>query len=358
MKETMSPRERWEAVLKGVAPDRVPMDYWATPEAEAKLLKHLGVSDPWEMFRILHIDRPVVAEPDYVGPALRKGFDWFGVGYTGVSHGPGIYDEPTFNPLARFQTVEEIEKEYTWPHADWFDYGVLPKKLAGKEQYPVEGPFSEPFFLYKYLRGMEQSFLDLALNPEIVHYILGKLFEYENTRIVRTLEAIPGKLTYNQVDEDFGAQAGLMYSMDHIREFFLPHMKENMEILHAAGVAIMTHSDGGVREAIPDLLAIGTDILNPVQWRCAGMDREGLKRDFGHRLVFHGAMDNQETLPFGKPEDVRREVMDNYRILGAQGGYILAPCHNLQSITPAENIVAMYETGYEEGFSAAARRGA
>jgi uroporphyrinogen decarboxylase len=29
--------------------------------------------------------------------------------------------------------------------------------------------------------------------------------------------------------------------------------------------------------------------------------------------------------------------------LGKDGGYILAPCHNIQAISPAENIIAMYE---------------
>jgi uroporphyrinogen decarboxylase len=80
------------------------------------------------------------------------------------------------------------------------------------------------------------------------------------------------------------------------------------------------------------------------------MDREGLKRDFGAALVFHGGVDNQYTVPFGTVEEVRQEVLDNYRILGASGGYILAPCHNTQSITPPENIVALYETGYAYGW--------
>jgi uroporphyrinogen decarboxylase len=36
--------------------------------------------------------------------------------------------------------------------------------------------------------------------------------------------------------------------------------------------------------------------------------------------------------------------------LGDGGGYILAPCHNIQPITPVENIVAMYEEGYSAGW--------
>jgi len=81
------------------------------------------------------------------------------------------------------------------------------------------------------------------------------------------------------------------------------------------------------------------------------MDREGLKRDFGDRLVFHGGVDNQYTLAFGTVDEVAREVADNLRILGAGGGYILAPCHNIQAVSPAENIVTMYETCYALGWT-------
>ncbi len=79
------------------------------------------------------------------------------------------------------------------------------------------------------------------------------------------------------------------------------------------------------------------------------MEREGLKRDFRDALIFHGGMDNQQTLPFGTVEEVRQEVIDNLKILGRDGGYVLAPCHNIQAVSPPENIVAMYEAGYEYG---------
>jgi uroporphyrinogen decarboxylase len=140
-----------------------------------------------------------------------------------------------------------------------------------------------------------------------------------------------------------------MYSPEQIREFFLPGMKRMMDLTKEHGSYIFHHTDGAVREILPDLIDAGIEVLNPIQWRCRGMDREGLKRDFGDRLIFHGGVDNQQTLPFGTPDDVRQEVRDNLRILGHGGGYILAPCHNIQAVTPPENVVAMYETGYEEG---------
>lgn len=349
-KEIMTPRERWLAVLNRQKPDRVPMDYWGTPETGEMLKKHFGCDDLWDAFRKLHIDKVVVVEPEYVGPPLKPGHDYFGCKWKGIPYGNGVYDECVMHPLARFETVVEIEGEYCWPSPDWFYYGNMMNILDGKEEYPAEGPFSEPFYIYKNLRGQEQAFIDMAIHPEMVEYILDKLFEYDYTRILRTLETISGRLVYNQVAEDLGCQQGLMYSIEHIERFIFPRMKRLMKLLHDAGVFVMTHSDGAVRDVLPRLIECGMDILNPVQWRCAGMERKGLKRDFGEGIIFHGGMDNQQTMPFGSIDDVRQEVLDNFSLLGEGGGYILAPCHNLQPVTAVENIVTMYETGYVEGF--------
>ncbi len=140
-----------------------------------------------------------------------------------------------------------------------------------------------------------------------------------------------------------------MIAPDMIRRFLLPRMKRMTDLAHQAGVSVFHHNDGAIRAILPDLIAMGIDILNPIQWRCQGMDRALLKQDFGQDVVFHGGMDNQVTLPFGTPADVRQEVADNIRLLGKGGGYILAPCHNIQAVSPPENIVTMYETAYELG---------
>lgn len=124
-----------------------------------------------------------------------------------------------------------------------------------------------------------------------------------------------------------------------------------IDLVHDAGAFVFHHSDGAIRKIIPDMIDAGIDILNPIQWRCKGMEREVLKRDFGDKVIFHGGMDNQYTLAYGSVEEVRQEVLDNLRILGEGGGYILAPCHNIQAVSPPENIVAMYETCYENGWT-------
>lgn len=116
-----------------------------------------------------------------------------------------------------------------------------------------------------------------------------------------------------------------------------------VELVHSLGTRAFHHDDGSIRALLPDLIEIGIDVLNPVQWRCRGMDRKALARDFGHAVAFHGAVDNQRTLPFGSSGDVRREVAANIEILAGARGYIVAPCHNIQANTPTANILALYE---------------
>jgi len=347
-KETMSPRERWLAVLERQTPDRVPMDIWITEEASTRLQQYLGCD--WDgVVRRLHIDTPFTVGGRYVGPPPREGEDIWGIRYRDVDYGNGIYREAVNAPLARYNSVEEIEANYTWPNPDHWDYSHLPGSVRGNEHRIIRGGGSEPMLTYKYLRGDRQAFMDLIEHPDIVHYCLGKLFDIAHQNTLRIFETIPGAVSITYIAEDLGGQDAIMYSPEHCREFFFPGMKRMIDLTRQHGSYAFTHSDGSFREVIPDLIDMGVQVLNPIQWRCKGMDREGLKRDFGDKLVFHGGVDNQRTLPFGTPEDVRQEVLDNYRILGAGGGYILAPCHNIQSVTPPENIVAMYETGYQEG---------
>ena len=116
-----------------------------------------------------------------------------------------------------------------------------------------------------------------------------------------------------------------------------------IDVCHAAGVKFMLHSCGAIRPLIPDLIALGVDVLDPIQVAAHGMEPAALKRDFGDRLAFHGGMCTQRTLPFATPQEVREAVLDRIATLGAGGGYILASSHDLSADTPPENIVAMYD---------------
>jgi uroporphyrinogen-III decarboxylase len=143
--------------------------------------------------------------------------------------------------------------------------------------------------------------------------------------------------------DDIGGQSGLLMSPRHWRRFLKPRMAELISTVKGINprLKVAYHTDGRVYDLIPELIEIGIDVLNPVQ--PAAMDCARLKREWGTELCFWGSMDEQHTLPFGTPADVRAEARDRIAVLGAGGGLILGPTHHVQLDTPLENFWAMVQ---------------
>jgi hypothetical protein len=145
---------------------------------------------------------------------------------------------------------------------------------------------------------------------------------------------------------DFGTQHGAFISCNAYSALYQPFHKIVNDWVHEhTKWKTFIHSCGSVRALVPFFIESGFDILNPVQCSAANMDAAELKREFGDRIVFWGGgVDTQKTLPFGMPDDVRREVRERIDIFGSGGGFVFNTVHNVQSGAPAENLVAMYET--------------
>jgi len=369
----MTPRERWLALLHNRPADRIPTDYQATPEVTARLLKDLGCADEMELWRRLSIDKRKMVEPRWArdesgkpaptklvaesGPATHHSPpatrhpppDLWGVRYRKASYGSGTYDEPCFHPLAAAESVEEVHA-HRWPDPDDFDYGVVTAAVEEDDGYwPIHSGCYEPFLLYGYLRGLQQAMEDLLLRPDIADAVLGHLFEFHYEYHRRIFEAGKGRIDLTWVAEDLGAQTGPLFSLATYRRFFLPNQIRMAELARRFGVHVMYHTDGAARMFLPDLIdRVKIEVLNPIQWRCPGMQRERLVADFGDRVIFHGSIDNQRTLAFGSVDDVVQEVRQSIEIY-RNARWICAPCHNIQPITPTENIVAMYDTVHALG---------
>lgn len=347
----MTSRERWLALLAGERPDRIPTDYWATAEVTERLMKDLACSDWDALAARLHLDCGIgLAAPHRTGHHPDDGqADIWGLRHRDVRYEGGQYSEVANHPLAAAATVEDIHA-FKWPSPDDHDYDAYVAQLnslpAGRL---VWAGVYEPFSIYCFMRGMEQAMVDVLVEPELVEAGLGRIFDYHYRLTERLFELGRGRIDMTNISEDLGTQNGLLMGLDQIRRFILPNQKRMADLARSYGIHVFHHDDGAIREVIPDLLnVVGIEMLNPIQWRCAGMEREGLVRDFGRRVVFHGGMDNQQTLAFGSADDVRREVLDNIRIF-APARWVCAPCHNIQAVSPTENIVAMYDTIYENG---------
>lgn len=381
----MTPRERWLALLAGRTPDRIPTDYLATEEVTSRLRRDLGCADDEALYRRLHIDARRFVEPVWRRPPdLDPRADPWGIVYRSVSYGSGSYLEPEVHPLAAAESDADVDA-HRWPSCDEFDYAAITRAVERDDGFrPIHAGQYEPFLLYGYLRGLQTAMEDLALRPEIAETALGHIFDFyyehhrrvfEAGRIVRgdssrrslegeAEESATGVASYSnvhpvrvqnaQIDltwvaEDLGSQTAPLMSLAMYRRFLLPNQIKMADLARRYGVHVMYHTDGAARMFLPDLIdRVGIEILNPIQWRCPGMERERLVADFGGRIIFHGSIDNQQTLPFGSVGDVVREVRDSVRIY-RDARWICAPCHNLQAVSPTENIVAMYEAINELG---------
>jgi len=361
----MNHRERILAAVRHDALDRCPTDIWAVNEIWDKLLAHfeiaeklhvtakvgvtdtVGVSQKLAVYDRLNIDGIIGIAPPYIGPALARSPDYWvnewGMGFRPQSVNGGSYDEQVFYPLAKAETIADLEA-YAWPSPDWYDYARLPELAAQAPGRAIECGYTACFFFHNLTRGLQASLLDPLMRPAFTRYLVQRLSDFFTEYHRRCYEAAPGLIDFTQVTDDFGSQAGLLISPRLFDQFYRWTMERAIELAHANGIRVFHHDDGDIRNLVARFAQMGIQVLNPIQWRCGDWDLAALKADYGQALCFHGGIDNQHTLPFGTPDDVRAEVRRLKSILGADGtGYIVAPCHNLQAITPLENILALYE---------------
>ena len=145
---------------------------------------------------------------------------------------------------------------------------------------------------------------------------------------------------------DFGAQNSCFISPRAFRTLYKPFYRRVNDWIHANTTwKTFIHSCGSIQPIIPDIIEAGFDILNPVQISAANMDPAELKARFGEQVTFWGGgVDTQSVLPFGTPDEVRKQVRENMAIFGKGGGFVFNPVHNVQAKVPMENLLAMYET--------------
>ncbi len=199
----------------------------------------------------------------------------------------------------------------------------------------------------KGIRDIAEWYISTSIRRDYVY----KIFEYQCDIALENLAKLY-RVVGNRVTAvfvtgtDFGAQNGPLISPQTYRELFKPfHLRVNSWIHQNTQWKTFIHSCGSNRAFYPDIIDAGFDILNPVQTSAAHMDPAELKREFGARATFWGGgVDTQRVLPFGTPDEVRRDVSDRFRILAPGGGFVFNTIHNVQARVPVENLLALYQT--------------
>jgi len=306
--------------------------------------------------------------PSYIH-VERQGEDWILFSDDGIKLGikkkGWLYFEQTFFPLMDrgikdddFSDLENILEQTMWSgilppgaHLPLNDKGLKEMSEKAKTLYKsteraVIGLFGGSMFeLPQWLYRMYNYLLYLRMYPDAADRLSEKLCSIHLDNLEKWLKAVGPYIDIILFGDDLGGQNSSLISPDMYRRYYKPfHKKLWNRARELADVKVMLHCCGGIRELIPDLIDAGLDAINPVQINCKGMDASELKTQFGDKLTFWGGgCDTRDILPYAKPDDVKKHVFDQLKILAPGGGFIFQQVHNILADVPPENILAMFE---------------
>jgi uroporphyrinogen decarboxylase len=370
MEKNMTPRERVLAAVSHKQPDRVPIDLGGTRdsslvvEAYEKVKQYFGVEDQNplcdRMMRVVHVDEQILKKLDIDTRAVFPGGPLKGLaqemgprkyrdawGVVRVHPEGSYYYDQRESPLSGEISINDIV-QYPWPDPD--DPGLvrgLKERVAWIREntdcaaiLTLPAPFVH---LSQYLRGFEDWFCDIMLNPKRLEALFDAVLEITLQIAKHQLAEVGREVDIIICADDLGAQTGLQMSYEKYVQLIKPrHEKFFRQVHEMTPAKLLLHTCGSVARIIDDLIEIGVDILNPVQPSAAGMNPIELKKKYGSRLAFWGGPDAQKTLPFGSVADITKMVEDLVEGMGAGGGFVLSSCHNIQPDVPLENILTLF----------------
>jgi len=261
-------------------------------------------------------------------------------------------DDAKLNPednLEEFQPIDENALRHyerladdLYTHTDLAIAAGFPGTAFGDIAL-VPGPWmKDP----KGIRDVEEWYISTITRREYIREVFARQAEIAIENLVRIHQAVGDKVAVVFMDgTDLASQNSLFCSPDTYRDLYLPHAKKVNDWVHAhTKWKTLKHCCGGCEPLIDGFIDAGYDVLNPVQLSAKGMDPTNLVDKYGDRIVFWGGgVDTQQALPFGTPEEVKAQVVERIKILGAKNGYIFNTIHNIQCNTPTENLIAMFQ---------------
>ncbi len=362
-------------------PDRVPIDLGGmvtgiSTGASAALKARLGIVAPDEIadrVQQLAIPHRQILERLHVDSRylyLRASRDWqdielsedsyqdeFGIRRKAAVRPDGhlLYYDFIGHPLSEARTVADVAA-YPWPDPhDPARYAGLEEAARaiheGSEKALGVNIIASLFEFSWYLRGYVGFFEDLLLNPALAEAQLDAMLDYQTALVGEVLERVGPYVSFVNTGSDLGTQRAPMIDPEIYRRIIWPRYRKLWDFIHSRTAAkIFYHSCGSIVPMIPLLIEGGVDAVHPVQPAATGMgDRAALKREFGADITFWGGFDQQDTLPFGTPDQVRaaaRQLFDDFM---PGGGFVFAAGHNIQADVPPENIIALFDAAEEFG---------
>lgn len=324
---------RRETVLAAIAKQETPVVPYhldLTDLARERLREHFGNPDfETKIGNYLAQERNEILHT--ISPSSKQ--DMFGVVWVTEQEGD-------FGVVTDYLLTEAGFGDYTFPEPDEEVIRAKCRALQAvkDEQFTM---YIIGFSLFERawsLRGMENLLIDFLMNPSFVNELFERINEY-NLKVIDIVAEYPIDCVF--FGDDWGQQRGLIMGPDHWRTLIKPHLRRLYQRVKDHGMYVAQHSCGDIHELFPDLIEMGASIYNTFQPEV--YDVEKMKAEYGRDLTFYGGISTQRLLPMSDPETVQRETRRLMRLLGRNGGYIVAPTHAIPNDVPTENILALLE---------------
>ena len=338
----MNSKERVLTAISKKEPDRLPafcgriddLDYW---------LSGFGVRSEKELRDLWDLDCNKMAYSNVF--ITQPGKTIFGCD----DNWDAGYGNAKYFPLSGAETIADIER-HTWPTEEQVDFNEVSFQISQLNENRLRigtFGFQAVFCTLCDLFGMETAMTNMHLNPCLIEASLEKIETFLFDIFEKLLQNEAKNIDYLWWGDDFSTQRGMMISPEMWRRFLKPVYLKIFELIKSYGVGVWFHSCGSFAPVIGELVDGGMGVWETVQAHLDDNDPAGLKRNFGKHITFFGAVNCQKTLPFGTPEDVRKEVRERFKVLGKGGGYITGPDHSIQKNMPLKNIEALYDEAHK-----------
>jgi uroporphyrinogen decarboxylase len=297
----------------------------------SRYVKYLGLKDTEELFEYFGFDLRYIF-PAYAG--TRPNTHHFSI-FGPVGGGDTFSSQYGIRPFANVETVKEIDA-YPWPDINEWEFDSLHETLDGIwDKYAVMAGAWAPIFCQVLdFFGMEEAMINLHWNPKVIEATIAHIEDFYLKYYDRFFNSVKGKAVFFNMGDDFATQRGMLIDPNQWRKYFKPVYRKLFGLAKKYGLYVWFHCCGAISDVLPDLIDIGMDVWETVQVHLPGNEPERIKREFGKEITFFGAVNTQSTLPYGTPEDVRREVRERIKVLGKGGGYICGPDHHIKVDVP------------------------
>jgi uroporphyrinogen decarboxylase len=336
------------------------VDYLATRQVTNSLLEFFSLKNERDLLDYLECDfyylscRDISQNesclPFYQGPTLNitnkericpLGIKWkrsvlddkFGV------------DEAILGPLQKDFITEKDILNLSLPKPEWFDFSPLIRECELFQDKIIIGGLWSGIHGDSYrLMGYENFLLHFAMNKALIKTLVDRVTDFYLEMNYRYFETLKDKMDIFFMGNDFGSQNGLLISKEDWHEIYFENYKKLIDLAHNYHYKVMVHSCGAIEPLIPYFIALGVDIIDPVQITAHGMEPKLLVKKYGKEVCFHGAIDTQWVIPYGSRKEIEEHVIYIVNQLNKFNRYIAAPANNFMTGTPPQNIEIVYTT--------------